>query len=302
MASTTIQDIFTCVQENLAEAGAKWHTEDSILAAIQDAYNYAVSLLRPIQRTTFIPKLAHPYYPIRQMLPDFMYLTGIYNPATNLWLMNLTEQRRVGSFQTYLDVGEPRFYKVVDFNRITIWPHLTTPTGALFLSYKASAPAISFDHVPILPLSVAKPLLEYLTMAFLLEQPREFSKAIDWANKVFTPPGSRSLFKQAEREISNLAAFSTEQVLEPYRWIFHGGSQGAVTWINNETPVGTIDGSNAIFTIAAVPSPTSSLILTKNGQILYNTIGYTLSGSTITFNTIYIPQTGDSLRAWYQIN
>ena len=274
MASTTIQDIFTCVQENLAEAGAKWHTEDSILAAIQDAYNYAVSLLRPIQRTTFIPKLAHPYYHIRQMLPDFMYLTGIYNPATNLWLMNCT----------------------------TIWPHLTTPTGALFLSYKASAPTISFDHVPILPLSVAKPLLEYLTMAFLLEQPREFSKAIDWANKVFTPPGSRSLFKQAEREINNLAAFSTEQVLEPYRWIFHGGSQGAVTWINNETPVGTIDGANAIFTIAAVPSPTSSLILTKNGQILYASIGYNLSGSTITFNSNYIPQTGDSLRAWYQIN
>jgi hypothetical protein len=100
-----------------------------------------------------------------------------------------------------------------------------------------------------------------------------------------------------------------ETVLEPYRWIFHGGASGNVTWINNEQPSGTIDGTNGVFTIANIPNPSSSLLLMKNGQVLYSGVGYTINGRTITFQTGYIPQpaggtdsTGDLLRAWYQIN
>lgn len=69
------------------------------------------------------------------------------------------------------------------------------------------------------------------------------------------------------------------------------------SFADNETPAGVIDGANATFTLANVPDPSESLILTKNGQVLYVGLGYTLSGSTITYEPAYIPVVGDEHRA-----
>lgn len=66
-----------------------------------------------------------------------------------------------------------------------------------------------------------------------------------------------------------------------------------------ETPSGTIDGSNATFTLAQTPSPAASLQLFLNGA--YQTAGgvdYTLSGATITFGSA--PLTSSIIRAHYR--
>jgi len=66
----------------------------------------------------------------------------------------------------------------------------------------------------------------------------------------------------------------------------------------NETPSGSINGSNQTFTLSATPSPASSLKLYVNGQLMASGgEDYTLSGNTITFNTA--PPTGSVIRAWY---
>lgn len=68
-----------------------------------------------------------------------------------------------------------------------------------------------------------------------------------------------------------------------------------------ETPSGTINGSNATFTLANSPTG-SSLELYKNGQLMIAgaSADYTLSTSTITFNSGAIPKTGDALIAFYR--
>ena len=53
--------------------------------------------------------------------------------------------------------------------------------------------------------------------------------------------------------------------------------------IDDETPSGTVNGTNTIFTLANVPNPTSSLKVYVNGQRMRITEDYTLSGGTITF-------------------
>ncbi len=59
---------------------------------------------------------------------------------------------------------------------------------------------------------------------------------------------------------------------------------GAVpTFVDNETPDGTIDGVNTAFTLDNSPNPAASLILILNGQYLTQGVEYTLSGPTITF-------------------
>jgi hypothetical protein len=67
-------------------------------------------------------------------------------------------------------------------------------------------------------------------------------------------------------------------------------------FIANETPSGTINGSNAAFTLANTPQ---WLQLLLNGVVLEVGSGndYTISGTAITM--LLIPQTGDKLRAYY---
>lgn len=73
------------------------------------------------------------------------------------------------------------------------------------------------------------------------------------------------------------------------------------TFADNETPTGTINGVNSAFTLAFTPSPTASLCVFKNGQLM-NAGGndYTLSTNTITFVSGAIPKTGDVLLAHYR--
>jgi len=74
-------------------------------------------------------------------------------------------------------------------------------------------------------------------------------------------------------------------------------------FVNAETPSGTVNGSNATFTLANTPTTgfgsVNTLSLYLNGVLLEAGSGndYTLSGSTIT--ALLIPQTGDKLRAYY---
>lgn len=63
---------------------------------------------------------------------------------------------------------------------------------------------------------------------------------------------------------------------------------------------GTIDGSNATFTLPSVPNPPASLTLIRNGLVMTNGLDYSLSSATVTFLSGAIPQTGDSLSASYR--
>lgn len=74
-----------------------------------------------------------------------------------------------------------------------------------------------------------------------------------------------------------------------------------LNFADNETPSGTINGSNAAFTLAHSPSPAASLILEMNGQILTQGVEYTLSGATITFSTAPDAAfSGLPFKAWYR--
>ena len=59
----------------------------------------------------------------------------------------------------------------------------------------------------------------------------------------------------------------------------------STTFIDAEVPAGTINGSNAAFTLANVPNPPTSLALFRNGLLLTQGGDYTLSVNAITFLT-----------------
>ena len=75
------------------------------------------------------------------------------------------------------------------------------------------------------------------------------------------------------------------------------GSLPVASQMQQEIPSGTVNGSNASFTLAFTPVTTASLQLYLDGVLLLQTTDYTLSGATITFASA--PATGQSIRAIY---
>jgi hypothetical protein len=77
-----------------------------------------------------------------------------------------------------------------------------------------------------------------------------------------------------------------------------------LNFADSETPGGSINGSNAAFTLAHSPSPAGSLILVQRfasggAAVLFpGGVDFTLSGLNITM--VNAPATGDSFLAWYR--
>jgi len=82
--------------------------------------------------------------------------------------------------------------------------------------------------------------------------------------------------------------------------INNGAATGATSLALNETPSGLVNGINDTFTLSSTPSPSTSLLLFINGQLITQGTDYTLATATITFVSSAIPMTGDILLATYQ--
>jgi hypothetical protein len=69
--------------------------------------------------------------------------------------------------------------------------------------------------------------------------------------------------------------------------------------IVNETPGGTINGTNANFSLSMVPFA-GTLLVSVDGVLMLEGSDYTLAGKIITFLAGAIPETGDWIRATYE--
>src|SRR5579883_2350310 len=78
------------------------------------------------------------------------------------------------------------------------------------------------------------------------------------------------------------------------------GGAGA-SFVDGEPPSGIVDGSNATFSVSAIPDPAGSLAVYRNGLLQKAGSDYNASGQTIQFVAAAVPQPGDTLLASYRI-
>jgi hypothetical protein len=76
----------------------------------------------------------------------------------------------------------------------------------------------------------------------------------------------------------------------------------STTFIDGEIPAGSLNGANASFALANVPTPASSLSIFRNGLLLRQGGDYTLVNNNITFLTGAVPQPSDILLAAYRLS
>lgn len=284
------------VRRNLDDGGISFYTEFDLNNSLQDAVDeietYGGSQLRAI---TF-PKQVKLYYDFATYVPDLLSVVGVFDPTNNLWLTPKSSRGLDLIREDWENWrGTPRYFNPISHRYTALVPWPATASGAYLLLYKAIPITINDGYVPAIPEHLSVIIENYCT-GDMQEQAKEFVKANSWLNKYYEQ------LPLVRRAIAELAGPSKLSVLQPYfRFGPYGQRGDSEMWIDNETPSGLINGQNAVFTLLYSPSPSISLILTKNGQLMYQGTAYTLSGNTITFAAAYIPITGDLLRAWYRV-
>jgi hypothetical protein len=143
--------------------------------------------------------------------------------------------------------------------------------------------------------------------------------AMNGANRTFTlsatpsPSGSLSLFRNGMLLQQGTAYTLSESTitfsgLETPRegdllaaWYrVDSGATPTIAVAEMETPAGTLDGANRVFTLSAAPAPAASLQLFRNGLLQRLGTDYTLAVNTITFLPASAPRAGDILQATYR--
>jgi hypothetical protein len=79
------------------------------------------------------------------------------------------------------------------------------------------------------------------------------------------------------------------------------GSGAQPSFVDGDSPAGIVDGANTTFTLSAVPNPSSSLALYRNGMLQKVAQDFTANGNAIQFVAAAAPQPGDTLLASYRL-
>jgi len=80
-----------------------------------------------------------------------------------------------------------------------------------------------------------------------------------------------------------------------------GTGTGTLSFVDLETPGGTVDGSNLAFTLSQTPNPVASLMVFRNGLLMQAATDFTLASQVITFVSGEPPQPGDTLQCSYRV-
>lgn len=80
------------------------------------------------------------------------------------------------------------------------------------------------------------------------------------------------------------------------------GTSGGLlpSFVDGDSPAGIVDGANTTFTLSAVPNPSSSLALYRNGVLQKVAEDFTANGNAIQFVAADTPQPGDTLLASFR--
>jgi hypothetical protein len=124
---------------------------------------------------------------------------------------------------------------------------------------------------------------------------------VGWSKLLDVPatfPPAPHTHSVAETGLTVVAPLSLDAGLLSCPSCVTGG--GAVQFVDHETPVGIINGVSSTFLLGHTPTPPESLHLYRNGILQSAGVDFSLSGYTVTFFSVSIPQVDDLLKASYR--
>lgn len=197
-----------------------------------------------------------------------------------------------------------------NLDTITVWPPVSgSATSTVSLEYPKE-PSFAGDATPmILPAYVKPSAKNYVGFRSFLRRGPNFNnqKAGLYKDKFYSDLELYGIIKRRsfpahfytlkpggsyEKRLSDPVGEVIPSPTDP-------GNIFTMIRFNDETPAGTVNGTNTAFTLTYTPEPVASLELNLDGIEMIQGTHYTLSSSTITFVT-GAPLTGQTLFAHYR--
>ena len=208
--------------------------------------------------------------------------------------MFLLQESWKASTATYPGVVIP-----LDHTRFAVWPNPPSTGGYLYLEYPRVSSFASDTSTLPLPAWVrysANPYVQW--RAYLADGPlNDRNKSLTYkamfmrslaklkSIKAHYAPAAPPILRPAGGYAADvlLARRRAPEVAVP-PVIFH--------YHTEEVPTGTVNGTNAVFTLSYSPNPAGSLELEVDGLTYVQGTHYSLTSNTFTYSSSYIPQTG----------
>ena len=236
----------------------------------------SIQCIRRAADTVEIPHLT--VYRLNELDRSFRWISG---PTPGAWYV---EEGKIGIFPTPSGtatliaeyITEPVLTGSTDAMTVPAWTKYSVIPYVCYRAYSALGP--NFDHNKAL----------------------KYKNRFEWWMSKFRAVSNKWF---AVRPLSLKVDTGLAQRLRTYdREIKGSGSITMPGILSNaptvETPTGDINGVNDTFTLASAPE---AILLIVNNATLVSGTHYTLSGSTITMNADYIPQTGWDITAYYWV-
>ena len=206
----------------------------------------------------------------------------------------------------------PGVWVWMDSSRIELWPSPGTATaGTLRIEYPIIGTFTTSTSTCDLPAWVSNSAVDYVCYrAYLRDGPnnslpralrrkKSFEQSLTLVKRIKDShlPSRQLTIKPGGRYEADIL-LARRRTGDPVPIPTPSSSTTTLTY--DEIPTGSINGSNNTFTLTHTPSPTESLKLFNTGVLLQQGTHYTLSGTTITFVTAFIPASGEWLFASYK--
>ena len=208
----TFLEIKDIVSIDLGDPNKTHYSDDEINKAVQNAYNDIVAYTKCIYKTRELAWRANrSYYRFSSLVSDYLSCFAIFDKASNRFLYDDTSIKGFNEFSPRWEVmiGTPEYWATNGPDLIAIYPKKSIAAGNFVLHYSAKAPEIANGDTPKITASFRK-LLHYYATAELLEDGKEFNKALDFWERYYDGEYGLPAFKTLVQNLAQPAYTPTD--------------------------------------------------------------------------------------------
>jgi hypothetical protein len=292
------------------DAGARWWTTaeiDSYIEVAQDIIQTEVEMVYGTASATVTSSIIN----TTDIASDVLRLDAIYWNSQRLTVRSEFEMDQLGWDWRATTEHGPGVAVKIDEDTFRLWPPTNT-SGLLYMEYPILTTFSTTTSTMQLPAWTKYVLPEYVCYrAYMrdgannnlnraLRRKASFQRGLDSIKNTW-----KTYFPQKYTSLTPGTVYEADILMARRR-----SQEDGVAIINipeivvaqhaEEIPSGTVNGTNATFTIVNTPSPTTSLKLWVDGVLMTRTTHYTLSSTTITFVSSFKPITGQNIFTAYR--
>ena len=297
-------------QRELMDTSARWWTTaelDAYIETAQDIIQTEVEMVYGTASATVTASIIN----TTDIAADIMRLDSIYWNNQRLVVRSEGEMDQLGwEWRATTELG-PGVAVKIDEDTFRLWPPTST-SGVLYMEYPILTTFSTTTSTMQLPAWTKYVIPDYVcyraylrdgannSLQCALRRKARFYNGLDDIKNTW-----QTYLPQKYPSLTPASTYEYDILLARRRSQESGVATITIPELKvsahaEETPTGTINGTNTTFGISNTPSPTTSLKLWVDGLLMARPTHYSITGTTITFVSAYKPTTGQSLFAAYR--